>query len=105
MADLDQIPAQASFRKLFLVSTVLLVAAAAVASFLMLRAFVANLTPEIELKAGMVGRSVAGQVNHALDLGIDGCEFWICRAVDLALFRTRVGVDRHQIIPERSPVP
>ena len=70
MADLHQIPAQASFRKLFLVSTVLLVAAAAVASFLMLRAFVANLTPEIELKAGMVGRSVAGQVNHALDLGI-----------------------------------
>ncbi len=70
MADLDQIPAQASFRRLFLVSTVLLVAAAAVASFLMLQAFVANLTPEIEQKAGMVGRSVAGQVDHALQLGI-----------------------------------
>ena len=70
MAELDQIPAQASFRKLFLVSTVLLVAAAAVAAFLMLQAFVANLTPEIEQKAGMVGRSVAGQVDHALQLGI-----------------------------------
>ncbi len=70
MAEPDQIPAQASFRRLFLVSTVLLVAAAAAASFLMLQAFVANLTPEIEQKAGMVGRSVAGQVDHALQLGI-----------------------------------
>lgn len=70
MAETDQIPAQASFRKLFLVSTVLLVAAAAVASFLMLQAFVANLTPEIEQKAGIIGRSIAGQVDHALQLGI-----------------------------------
>ncbi len=70
MTDSDQIPAQASFRRLFVVSTVLLVAAAAVAAFLMLQTFVSSLRPEIEQKAEMVGRSIARQVDHALELGI-----------------------------------
>jgi len=70
VTDSDQIPAQASFRRLFAVSTVLLIAAAAVAAFLMLQTFVSSLRPEIEQKAEMVGRSVARQVDHALQLGI-----------------------------------
>ncbi|MBM3546256.1 MAG: MFS transporter [Alphaproteobacteria bacterium] len=70
MNDSDQTPAQASFRRLFLVSTVLLVAAAAVAAVLMLRVFVGNLTPEIERKAAMVGEVISRQVSSALDLGI-----------------------------------
>lgn len=70
MSEQDQIPAQASFRRLFVVSTVALVAAAALAAFLMLQAFVDNLRPEIEAKAEMVGRSVSRQVENALQLGI-----------------------------------
>jgi predicted MFS family arabinose efflux permease len=66
----DGTPAQGSFRRLFVTSAVLLISAAAVAAFLMLQAFVAALTPEIEQKAGMVGRVVSGQINQALQLGI-----------------------------------